>query len=67
MKLMWKFFVPIVIIVIGLSVLFGNPDKPFSATVPLVFGQYQPLIGGALIVVGVLVGVAILMHERKKS
>lgn len=65
MKTLWSYFVPIMVILGGISVLASDPNKPYSSTIPVVFGQYQMIIGLSLIVAGLLIGASVFIHLRK--
>lgn len=66
-KLVWKYFIPIFLVVAGSSVLASDPGKPYSMTIPIVLGAYQAFVGIGLLVVGLLVAAAIIFHDRKEK
>lgn len=67
MRSILKYFVPIMIILGGVSVLSSDPNKPYSSTIPIVFGQQQTLVGSVLIIIGLLAGASVFSYTRKKS
>ena len=66
-KLLWKYFIPVVLVFFGFTVLAGDAGQPYSATVPIVLGSYQTIVGSGLLLAGVLVALAIYRYpvERK--
>ena len=47
MKLLWKYCVPIIFFLLGLSTLLGEPTEPANRYLPVALGDYQ-LIGSAV-------------------
>lgn len=67
MKLIWKFIVPLLLVFAGFSVWSGDPNQPFSTTIPLVLGQYQKIVGAVLVIAGALVGIAVFVYRPKAT
>jgi hypothetical protein len=67
MKFIWKYYIPLLVIALGILTMSGDPNQPILKSVPIVPGQHQVEIATAFIVFGLLLGVIVFIYEKKKS
>lgn len=56
-----------VLVFFGVTVLMGDPHRPYSSTIPLVIGEYQFVAGVSLILVGIIVGACVAIHIKNRK
>lgn len=67
MKLLWKYFIPILLFVTGITTLTQSPDEPVSRGIPIIPGNHQTEIAMAFMACGVIVGICVYLYEKKKK
>lgn len=67
MKFIWKYYIPLLVVAIGVLTMSGDPNQPILKSVPIVPGKHQVEIALAFIAAGLLLGVAVFIHEKKKA
>ncbi len=67
LSVLWKYYLPILMLVIALLTLSGAPDEPILKSVPIVPGVYQHEIAAAFAVFGLLLAAIIFRHEKRKA
>jgi hypothetical protein len=63
MKMLWKYAIPIVLIVVGVFSLGDDPSKPYSQTIPIALGVFQRPLAWILIATGI--AIAILLAKKR--
>lgn len=57
------------LMILGLSVLWSNPDEPYSKTIPIVLGRLQLPVGVFLVVCALFIAFSLYgsdEHEKTK-
>ena len=67
MKLLWKYCVPIIFFLVGLSTLLGEPTEPANRYLPVALGEYQLIVSAALFLLAVALAAAIRRYEINVS
>ena len=67
MKLLWKYCVPIIFFLLGLSTLLGEPTEPANRYLPVALGDYQLIVSAVFFLLAVFLAAAIRSYEKHAS
>lgn len=65
MRLIWKYFIPILLVFMGWWILGDDPNAPFSQTIPVSLGRAHKPLAWTMIVVGLLLGIIVFLRGAK--
>ena len=67
LALLWKYYIPLLLLVVALLVLAQDPDQPILKSIPIVPGPYQYGIAAGFAVLALLLALIIRGYEKRNS
>jgi hypothetical protein len=64
LKLVWKYYIPVLVFLLGLLTWIGDPNKPMLKSIPIIPGEHQTEISVSLMILALILGLIICKKDH---
>lgn len=63
-KIVWKYFIPLMLVAAGISIIASDPARPYSHSIPVFFGAYRLPVGIGFIALAMAAAITIRRSSK---